>query len=187
MVRPLENCAARKVLFLLAVFFAFLVVARLGYGASDLLDLRVGVLACHARQLRDRVVRDEHAVVGPALNLLDLQGVHEASAQVRHERQVEVHALEQRAGGHLDADTGDGRRRDRSRRRSDGSNSDGRRSDERRSDGRRSDGGGLRGYNEARDFAHIEDNEHVLEVEHNNLSRINTTIIAADPGVAREP
>ena len=73
-MRPLEKLAARKVLFLLAVFFALLVVARLGYGASDVLDLRVGVIACHAQQLRDRVVRDEQAVVGPALNLLDLQG-----------------------------------------------------------------------------------------------------------------
>ena len=71
---PHEMRAARKVLLLLAVFFAFLVVARLGYGASDLLDHPAGVISTRAQQLRDRVVRDEHAVVGPALNLLDLQG-----------------------------------------------------------------------------------------------------------------
>ena len=66
------------------------------------------MISTHAQQLRDRVVRDEIAVLVPALNLLDLQGVEEVGAQVRSERQVEVHALEQRAGGHLDADTGDG-------------------------------------------------------------------------------
>ena len=108
MVRPLEKRAAREVLFLLAVFFALLVVARFGHGANDVLELLVSVIARHARQLRDRVVRDEHAVVGPAPNLLDHEVVEEASAQVRSERRVEVHALEQRAGGHLDADTGDG-------------------------------------------------------------------------------
>ena len=73
-MRPLEKRAARKVLFLLAVFFAFLVVARLGYGANDVLDLLRCMISTRAQQLRDRVVRDEHAVVGPALNLLDLQG-----------------------------------------------------------------------------------------------------------------
>ena len=104
-MRPLEKRAARKVLFLLAVFFALLVVARFGHGASDVLDSLIGVIGIPPRQLRDRVVRDEHAVVGPALNLLDHEVVHEASAQVRSERRFEVHALEQRAGGHLDADT----------------------------------------------------------------------------------
>ena len=107
-MRPLDKLAARKVHFLLAVFFALLVVARFRHGANNVLDLLRCMISTRAQQLRDRVVRDEHAVVGPALNLLDLQGVEEVGTQVRSEHRVEVHALEQRAGGHLDADTGDG-------------------------------------------------------------------------------
>ena len=115
MVRPLENCAAREVLFLLAVFFALFVVARLGYRTNNILDLRVGVISTHAHQQRDRVVRDELAVVGPALNLLDLDGVECINAKLRIEV-VDVEVLEQWAGGHLEAVTGrrsDGRRSDR--------------------------------------------------------------------------
>ena len=123
-----------------------LVIARLGHGENNFLDLPVGVTALHFQQLRDRVVRDEHAVEFPPLHLLDADSVECINAKLRIEV-VDVEVLEQRAGGHPDAAIGDGRRRDG--RNSDGSNSDGSNSDGRRSDGSNSDGHGSTGRRDA--------------------------------------
>ena len=71
-MRPVENLAAREHGRLLACGGSTL--ANLERVLSDTFDSLIGTVALSARQLRDRVVRDEHAVVGPALNLLDLQG-----------------------------------------------------------------------------------------------------------------
>ena len=124
------------------------------------LDLLGGVVRTTVCHLDKYVFCDKLAVVGTALNLLEL-GVHEATAQVRSERSVEVNALEQRAGGHLDAGTFDGRRRGR-RRSSGRRDADaGRRSDGRR---RRSDGRRRRRHISVEVALH-QQRHHVLEVE----------------------